>query len=87
MANQCNASIASTTTTARRSHIHPYFLFQELPSEKDSPETLRAKMGSSGKGVANVPVPATASKFGKKDESYGEANPFGFDEEDEDRYW
>ena len=58
-------------------------LMEELPSEKDSPETLRVKMGGN---EASVPMPTTSSKFGKADESYT-ANPFGFDQNDEDRYW
>lgn len=63
-------------------------LMEELPSERDSPETLRAKMGmSSGgsRGMASVPVPKTAAKFGKQDQY--ESNPFGYSQEDEDHYW
>jgi EH domain-containing protein 1 len=59
-------------------------LMEELPSEKDSPETLRAKMGSAPP-VANVPLPNTANKYGKQDQHDG--NPFGYAQEDEDHYW
>jgi len=63
-------------------------LMDELPSEKDTPETLRAKLGG---GVVNperlnVPVPTRTEKFGKKDIE-GAANPFGYGAEDEDNYW
>ena len=57
-------------------------LMELLPSEKDSPETLRSKMG--GEAPAMVPVPTRAGKFGGK-ESY-ESNPFGV-EETQDSYW
>mmetsp|Transcript_16820 Transcript_16820/g.29363 ORF Transcript_16820/g.29363 Transcript_16820/m.29363 type:complete len:568 (+) Transcript_16820:54-1757(+) len=63
-------------------------LMEELPSERDSPEALRAKMGAASggsKGMANVPVPVTAAKYGKQDAH--ESNPFGYSQEDEDRYW
>jgi len=60
-------------------------LMEALPSEKDSPETLKAKMGTGNQAQTNVPVPTKASKFGKKDEYT--ANPFGFAEDDEDHYW
>lgn len=61
-------------------------LMEELPSERDTPETLRAKMGtSSGGTTGNVPVPQTAAKFGKKDQF--ESNPFGASQEDGDHYW
>jgi hypothetical protein len=61
-------------------------LMDELPSEKDSPETLRAKMATSsmGGGASAVPLPTRASKFGKKNDF--ESNPFGASEEDES-YW
>jgi hypothetical protein len=58
---------------------------QQLPSEKDSPETLKAKMGDRNE-IANVPVPTTATKFGKKEATI-ENNPFGYGAEDEDHYW
>jgi len=61
-------------------------LMEQLPSEKDSPETLRAKMGSQSNGIAMVPIPHAAAKFGKKEESY-ESNPFGYGADDEDRFW
>mmetsp|Transcript_9890 Transcript_9890/g.14453 ORF Transcript_9890/g.14453 Transcript_9890/m.14453 type:complete len:148 (+) Transcript_9890:1491-1934(+) len=35
---------------------------------------------------ANIPVPTRGNKFGKQNQDYN-ANPFGFDEEDEDNYW
>lgn len=59
-------------------------LMEELPSERDSPETLRAKTGGS-KGIAAVPVPSTGSKYGKADQY--ESNPFGFSQADADHYW
>jgi len=60
-------------------------LMEALPSEKDSPESLKVKMG--GAGVAPVvPMPTAGSKFGKRD-AKNEANPFGYSEEDDDRYW
>lgn len=59
---------------------------QQLPSEKDSPETLRAKMGHGAGSSSNVPVPTMNAKFGKKAEEF-ENNPFGFGEDDEDHYW
>jgi hypothetical protein len=37
------------------------------------------------KGIANVPIPKSASKFGRAEEY--EANPFGFAQDDEDHYW
>jgi len=45
-------------------------------------------MGSSqnGGGIANVPIPTTANKFGKKDD-VSERNPFGYSQDDEDHYW
>ena len=49
-------------------------LMEMLPSEKDSPETIRSKMGGD-EGIASVPVPITASKFGKQDNQA--SNPFG----------
>mmetsp|Transcript_4090 Transcript_4090/g.5391 ORF Transcript_4090/g.5391 Transcript_4090/m.5391 type:complete len:554 (+) Transcript_4090:117-1778(+) len=60
-------------------------LMEQLPSERDTPETLRAKMGGDTTG-ANIPVPTRGNKFGKQNQDYN-ANPFGFDEEDEDNYW
>ena len=55
------------------------FIAQELPSERDSPETLRAKMGTASggsNGMASMPLPNTANKF---DEANGhESNPFGY---------
>ena len=59
-------------------------LMEELPSEKDSPETLKAKYGSSSVDNTYVPVPSGAGKFGK--DSTTASNPFGA-AEDEDEYW
>lgn len=59
---------------------------QELPSEKDTPETLRAKMGGSQNGIAKVPLPTTGAKFGRKDERQ-DSNPFGYSQDDEEHYW
>mmetsp|Transcript_1082 Transcript_1082/g.2543 ORF Transcript_1082/g.2543 Transcript_1082/m.2543 type:complete len:574 (-) Transcript_1082:103-1824(-) len=64
-------------------------LMEELPSEKDSPETLRAKMGTASggsRGNAEVPLPKTANKFGKKADTH-ESNPFGYAQDDTDHYW
>uniref|UniRef100_A0A7R9WYF2 Calmodulin n=2 Tax=Craspedostauros australis TaxID=1486917 RepID=A0A7R9WYF2_9STRA len=61
-------------------------LMEELPSERDSPETLRAKMGTASAGSASVPLPKSAAKFGKKPEAH-ESNPFGYSQEDTDHYW
>jgi len=63
-------------------------LMEELPSERDSPETLRAKMGTASggsMGMGNVPLPKAGNKFGKKVDN--ESNPFGFAADDEDNYW
>lgn len=63
-------------------------LMEELPSERDSPETLRAKMGSGSgvnKGIANIPIPKTAAKYGKQEKHM--SNPFGPSQEDTDNYW
>eukprot|EP00543_Licmophora_paradoxa_P012541 CAMPEP_0202476868 /NCGR_PEP_ID=MMETSP1360-20130828/93642_1 /ASSEMBLY_ACC=CAM_ASM_000848 /TAXON_ID=515479 /ORGANISM="Licmophora paradoxa, Strain CCMP2313" /LENGTH=546 /DNA_ID=CAMNT_0049104085 /DNA_START=76 /DNA_END=1716 /DNA_ORIENTATION=- len=57
-------------------------LMEMLPSEKDSPETLRTKMGT----TESVPVPTRSDKFGKKGEQ-NESNPFGFAEDDTQNYW
>lgn len=57
-------------------------LMEELPSEKDSPDTLRAKMGEAS---INIPVPTRAGKFGKQSVNSA-SNPFGAAEE-EDGYW
>lgn len=62
--------------------------WQLLPSERDSPETLRAKMGTvsgGSKGIAKVPLPKSGNKFGKADSH--DSNPFGYSQEDEDHYW
>jgi Domain of unknown function (DUF5600) len=62
-------------------------LMELLPSEKDSPETLKAKMAStsiSGNN-AHVPLPTRNDKFGKKADN--SSNPFGYDENDSDNYW
>lgn len=60
-------------------------LMEELPSERDSPETIRAKMGGASTGVASIPIPKVATKYGKE-EKY-ESNPFGPSQEDKDHYW
>ncbi|KAL3941086.1 MAG: hypothetical protein SGBAC_004493 [Bacillariaceae sp.] len=59
-------------------------LMEQLPSEKDSPETLRAKMGGSP-SMAAVPTPNTGNKYGKKDDY--ESNPFGYAQTDTAHYW
>jgi EH domain-containing protein 1 len=62
-------------------------LMEELPSERDTPEILRQKMGSvnlTNPDALNVPVPTRNEKFGKQD--IGGSNPFGFSET-EDNYW
>jgi len=61
-------------------------LMEELPSERDSPETLRAKMGAAGgtRG-ANIPIPQTAAKFGKQEQH--KSNPFGPSQDDKSHYW
>lgn len=60
---------------------------QQLPSEKDTPETLRAKMGSSSlSSNVKVPLPTRGDKFGKKADDY-ESNPFGYDQEDTEKFW
>jgi len=61
-------------------------LMEQLPSEKDSPETIRAKMGTGGVTAGHVPVPTMNAKFGRKSEQQ-ESNPFGYSEEDSDHYW
>lgn len=64
-------------------------LMEELPSEKDTPEVLRMKMGSASlnnPNSMNVPVPTRNEKFGKKQDN-GSANPFGYSEDVEDKYW
>ena len=60
-------------------------LMAQLPSERDTPESLRVKMGALNT-QANVPTPMPGNKFGKKDLA-NENNPFGFDEKDEAHFW
>jgi hypothetical protein len=60
-------------------------LMAQLPSEKDTPESLRVKMGRMN-NQANVPVPVAGNKFGKKD-TVNDSNPFGYDEKDEENFW
>lgn len=63
-------------------------LMEELPSERDTPEMLRKKMGDvniSNPAALNVPVPTRSEKFGKAD--VGGSNPFGYAEDVEDKYW
>lgn len=62
-------------------------LMEQLPSEKDSPETLRAKMGTGASASNNVPVPTMNAKFGKKMDDDVENNPFGVAEDNSDHYW
>jgi GTPase SAR1 family protein len=59
-------------------------LMEELPSERDSPETLRAKMNGAPI-IGKIPIPKTAAKFGKQ-EDY-ESNPFGPSQDNKDHYW
>lgn len=63
-------------------------LMEMLPSEKDSPETLKAKMAAStiSGNNAPVPLPTRGDKFGKKPDE-NESNPFGYAEDDSDHYW
>merc|ERR1712161_131439 len=61
--------------------VHLPRLMEQLPSERDSPETLRVKLGEAG---GNVPVPTPTGKFGKM--AIDSANPFGA-AEDTDEYW
>jgi Domain of unknown function (DUF5600) len=60
-----------------------FYPLQELPSEKDSPESLRAKMNEAH---ISVPIPSTGGKFGKA-AATNESNPFGFAESDESHFW
>jgi len=63
-------------------------LMEDLPSEKDTPEILRRKMGDTNvvnPNGANVPVPIRGDKFGNQADADA-ANPFGHAVEDED-YW
>lgn len=62
-------------------------LMEELPSERDTPETLRKKMGpmnSRNQNASAMPVPVSAAKFGRREDN---SNPFGFSAEDADNYW
>jgi len=64
-------------------------LMEDLPSEKDTPEILRQKMGTENvvnPDAANVPVPNRADKFGRRSDEDA-ANPFGYGQEDEGNYW
>jgi len=63
-------------------------LMEDLPSEKDTPEVLRRKMGSgavANPDAANVPMPKRQDKFGKKADEDA-MNPFGYADEDEE-FW
>ena len=42
-------------------------------------------MSVGSQGIANVPLPKTGNKFGKKDNM--ESNPFGYSQDDEANYW
>merc|ERR1719291_384661 len=48
-------------------NVHIPKLMEELPSERDTPDTLRAKMGETygDPSSINVPMPTRAEKFGK----------------------
>merc|ERR1712226_717156 len=67
-------------------------LMDLLPSEQDSPESLKAKMAASSigyNGGGPVPLPTIVSrngKFGKKP-GQNKSNPFGFTEEDTEDFW
>lgn len=64
-------------------------LMEELPSERDTPDVLRKKMGDvslSNPNANNVPVPTRSTKFGKRTEENA-ANPFGYSEQNEGNYW
>lgn len=63
---------------------HLPHLMAELPSETDSPETLRAKFSEGEQDV--VPLPTRGAKFGRVDATNAASNPFGAAEE-EDNYW
>jgi len=62
-------------------------LMELLPSERDSPETLKAKMSADyiSDTPANVPLLTRPDRFGKT-KRQNEANPFGQAEENSD-YW
>jgi len=59
-------------------------LMEQLPSEKDTPDMLRAK-GVGATDGQYVPVPVSAAKFGKSEAQT--SNPFGYGEDDSDNYW
>jgi hypothetical protein len=59
-------------------------LMELLPSERDSPAALKAKMGMGG--TASVPVPVANNKFGTADTA-DETNPFGYSADNETHYW
>jgi len=61
-------------------------LMEMLPSERDTPASLKAKMQGTDPSRNEVAIPTTTAKFGKKKEDY-DANPFGYGEDDEDNYW
>jgi len=65
-------------------------LMEELPSERDSPEVLRQKMGSMAMGGSSgydVPMPTdNSTKFGNVT-SESARNPFGASQEDDVHYW
>ena len=63
--------------------VHFAANLQELPSERDSPESLRAKLDETR---ISVPIPSTDGKFGKP-AATNESNPFGFAETDETHFW
>jgi len=59
-------------------------LMEDLPSERDTPATLKAKLGEAA--GTTVPLPTRGAKFGKVDVATAASNPFGAAEED-DSYW
>lgn len=61
-------------------------LMEELPSEKDTPEILRLKMGSTVANPNARNVPLRVDKFGKRSNDNA-PNPFGFGADNEDQYW
>ena len=65
-------------------------LMDALPSEKDTPEALRRKMGGmamADPGYGSVPVPTRSEKFGRERDGGAASNPFGASAEDSDSYW
>ena len=61
-------------------------LMEMLPSERDTPASLQAKLSGEDPSRMDVALPSTKDKFGKGKDDYN-ANPFGFAEDDEEHYW